>query len=967
MNMDTVPQTTNESRGNDGRHLPYHAMSAHEVLNRVGSRSTGLTTIEVGKRLASHGANVLPRARAKGPLRLLWSQIDNPLIWVLLASALIAMLVDREGGLKNGAVVLAVVVLNTMIGFIQEFRAGRAIAALVEMVPENATVIRDDLKTTVPATDLVPGDIVLLAAGDKVPADMRLIEQKNLQATEAALTGESLPTRKSTAPLPVESVLGDRVNQVFGGTLVTSGTATAIVTATGSATELGRISELLNQATDMQTPLTKALANIGRILTGGILTIALILLALGTWRMMAETGTDFLIALRKTVIFAIALAVGAIPEGLPAIVTITLAIGVQRMAARRAVIRKLPAAETLGSTTVICTDKTGTLTRNEMTVREVWTPESGVLRLTGVGYDPQGEFRRGDTGEREGGGDNDNNHNDGTRIDHLPADVLRLLENGALCNDASLIHENGAWNLSGDPTEGALLTAAEKAGVSVESARTRHTRIDAIPFESEYQYMATLHEENDGCRLILKGAPEVVLARCRLSDGLISERDVHRELNRMASRGMRVLAIAEKKRLPNSHRSIASEDIERDFEFCGLEGMIDPPRLEALNAIRTCHAAGITVKMITGDHRETAQAIGRELGLLKSEMHAVSGAELEQANNNNDGDRGSSSSGGGGDNENGERLHAIVASTNVFARVAPEHKLRLVKALQAQGHVVAMTGDGVNDAPALKQANIGIAMGITGTAVSKDSADIVLTDDNFASIEAAIEEGRRVYDNMVKSLAFILPTNLGLALILMYAVLFFPFVNGALLMPMLPTQILWINLVAAVALALPLAFETKEPGVMQRPPRSPHEAVLSPFVIARTFLAATLMTVGAIAMFNFEYRAAMRKEGLSIAEAAAQGQTMAVTTVIIFQIFYMLNCRSLHDSVLKIGLFSNKTVYAGIASLLLLQTAFIYWRPLQNLFGTRALSWDDLGLATLVGAIILPVISVEKWVRHLRQ
>lgn len=907
--------------------LPYHAWPSERALAQLKSRPEGLTSAEASERLRLFGENVLPRARGRGPLLLLWSQINTPLIWVLIGSSVIAMLVDPSGGMKNGIVILSVVILNTVIGFIQEYRAGRAIEALVEMVPEQSTVIRDGKEATVPASQLVPGDIVRLASGDKVPADMRIVHERNLQTIESALTGESLPTRKTVEPVAEEAVLGDRSCQVFGGTLVTFGAATAVVTATGSNTELGRISSLLNETTDLQTPLTKALASIGRILTGAIIVLSMILLALGTWRTMSETGVDLISALRETAIFAIALAVGAIPEGLPAIVTITLAIGVQRMAARRAVIRKLPAVETLGSTTVICTDKTGTLTRNEMTVQEIWTPTESI-RVSGVGYAPNGQFTQ-----------------DGWAIESLPPSARRLLEDAVLCNDSSLGNQDGTWSITGDPTEGALLTVAAKAGLDLVAVRDLLPRLDAIPFESENQYMATLHDnecDNDR-RLILKGAPEVILKRSNLSDELELSR-IHNEIKRLASQGMRVLAVAEKT-VPQSYGSIDARDLESGFAFMGLQGMIDPPRTEAMEAIKACHAAGITVKMITGDHPETAQAIGRELGLLKDGEKALYGRAIEGLSES--------------------ELRTAANGTNVFARVAPEHKLKLVKALQMNGHVVAMTGDGVNDAPALKQSNIGVAMGITGTAVSKESADIVLTDDNFSTIEAAIEEGRRVYDNLVKSLAFVLPTNLGLALVLIYAVLFFPFRNGELLVPMLPTQILWINLVATIALALPLAFEAKEPNIMHRPPRAPDEPVLSSFVITRTFLTAALMTAGAVGLFSYEYRSAL-SAGMPEPMALAEGQTMAVTTVIMFQIFYMLNCRSLRGSVWSIGLFTNTTIYIGIAALLALQAAFIYWEPLQNLFGTKSLSLADLGFAALIGAIILPVISIEKWYRNRR-
>ena len=902
--------------------VPWHALGPSEALSRLRSRVEGLSSGEVSARLAEHGPNVIERAIRDGTLTLLWRQINSPLIWVLVTSALLAV---GLGKLTDGLVVLAVVVLNTIIGFVQEARAGRAIEALRSMVPERATVRRSGQTYAVAAAELVPGDVVLLVSGDKVPADMRLLAAKNLRVEEAALTGESIPAEKDVAAVAPDTAVGDRTCMVFGGTLVTYGTATAVVTAIANDTEIGRISGMLGETTDLQTPLTRALATVGVTISVAIVFVAFVLFVVGTWRLLGH-GLPLGAVLADTTLFAIALAVGAIPEGLPAIVTIALAIGVQRMAARRAIIRRLPAAETLGSTTVICSDKTGTLTRNEMTVLEVWTP-SGPCRVSGVGYEPAGHFSRGDRD-----------------LGEPPDDVRRLLLDAALCSDATLRRDGASWSISGDPTEAALVVAAEKAGLRVDAERRRFPRRDAIPFESEHQFMATLHTTPEGTsRLILKGAPEVVLRRCAAAQRSAAE--IGAELERLASESMRVLALADKD-WSHPHHDLSPADTESGFRFAGLIGMIDPPRPEAIAAVEACRRAGITVKMITGDHQSTAQAIGRQFGLLREE-HAVSGAELSRMDD--------------------EALRAVARSTNVFARVAPEHKLRLVRALQADNHVVAMTGDGVNDAPALKQANIGVAMGIAGTAVAKEAADIVLTDDNFATIAAAIEEGRRVYDNLIKSLAFVLPTNLGLALILIVAVLWFPFdpASGELVLPMLPTQLLWINLVATVALALPLAFEAPEPDVMRRPPRPPDAPILSSFVILRTVLVAAAMTAGAVGLFLWEYGKELAA-GTAATVALAEAQTMAVTTVIMFQIFYMLNCRSLSDSIFSIGLTSNPTVFVGVSGVLLLQTAFVYLPLLNDIFGTNALRPYDLGTAVAVGAVGLPVISVEKWLRTRR-
>ena len=900
--------------------LPAHAADADAVLASVESSPEGLSSSQAQQRLQRYGANVVPRGKRESAWKLLWRQINNPLIWVLIASGAVAMAVDWEGeGIKNGVVILAVVVINSLIGFVQEFRASRAIEALSEMVPQQVTVQRDGRQESVPASELVPGDVVLLAPGDRVPADLRLLTSKNVQIDEAMLTGESVPAPKRPEPVEAEVDLGDRASMAFAGTLVTYGTGSGVVVATASRTELGKISEMLQQTTDLETPLTRALGEIGKYITIAILAVTAVMLAIGVVRTILETGVGILAALRETVIFAIALAVGAIPEGLPAIVTIALAIGVQRMASRRAIVRKLPSVETLGSTTVICSDKTGTLTRNEMTVQALSTPQ-GHYQITGVGYQPQGALQQ-----------------DGAEI-APPEDARALVEAAALCNDSTLREEEGRWTITGDPTEGALVVAAEKLQHSVGTLRGEQPRIDVIPFESENQWMATLHEGPSGRRRILiKGAPEVVARRC---EGI--DRDaVHQEVERLASEGMRVLAVAAIE-VSDQQTHLNHEDVESGLRWLGLLGMIDPPREEAIRAIEVCRTAGITVKMITGDHRATAAAIGEQLGIL-TDSGALAGAELARMSD--------------------AELDEAAGRVNVFARVAPEHKLRLVRALQGRGEVVAMTGDGVNDAPALKQSNIGVAMGITGTAASKQAADIVLTDDNFASIGAAVEEGRRVYDNLIKSLAFVLPTNLGLALILLCAVAFFPFnrESGELLLALSPIQLLWINLVATVSLALPLAFEAREPDVMARPPRRPGTPVLSGFLLARTAIVALLMTAATVGVFLWEYSAELARE-IAPAVALAEAQTVAVSTIILFQCFYLANCRSLRYSFLAVGALSNKTFYLGVLLVLILQAIFVYVPPANVLFGSAPLHLEAWLKALMIGAVILPVMIFEKLV-----
>ncbi|OCW95624.1 cation transporter [Macellibacteroides sp. HH-ZS] len=893
----------------------WHAIDYKEVLENFESSLQGLELEEVETRRQKYGANELKRKNKDGILKVLWRQINNPLIWVLIGSSTLA---TALGKITDGMVVLAVVVVNSIIGFIQEYKAGKAIEALSNMVPENATVIRNGNIITIPVSEIVPGDIVQVAAGDRIPADMRIIQQKNLQVEEAALTGESVPSQKTTEAVTPDAVIGDRKCMVYSGTLVVSGTATAVVVKTGMDTELGKISDMLNETVDLDTPLTKKLGVIGKYLTIGIVAITAIIMFIGTYRALGQ-GVLLFDALKESLIFAIALAVGAIPEGLPAVVTIALAIGVQRMAKRNAIIRKLPAVETLGSTTVICSDKTGTLTRNEMTVSELWNYNYSI-QVTGVGYHKAGVFKQ-------------NN----AELAALPEDMLLLLKKAVLCSDANVLYTANEYSISGDPTEVALVVAAAKAGISIDGLRQEIPRKDVVPFDSEKQYMATLNDN-----IILKGAPEVVLKRCSTHVGGVNldTQKIISQIELLGSKGMRVLAIAQKTQSKSDEISV--DDIENGFEFIGLIGMIDPPRTEAIEAIKACHNAGITVKMITGDHHATARAIGMELN-LSANGTVVTGVDLSKMSD--------------------AELDKTIQSTNIFARVAPEHKLRLVKALQKANDVVAMTGDGVNDAPSLKQSNVGVAMGITGTSVSKESADIVLADDNFSSIAAAVEEGRRVYDNLLKSLAFLLPTNLGLAFILIYGIIFFPFnpITKELLLPMLPVQLLWINLVAAIALALPLAFEVKEPNVMNRPPRKPDEALFNGFVTFRVFFVSILMTVGTIVLFSWEYSYSL-STGMAQTDALARSQSIAVTFIIFFQIFYLINCRSLKESVFKIGLFSNGFIFLGIGSIMLLQAMFLYTPFMQKVFGTASLDGKGLFISFVAGSLIFVVISIEKWI-----
>ena len=669
--------------------------------------------------------------------------------------------------------------------------------------------------------------------------------------------------------------------------------------------------------------MTRQLTRVSSWITAAVIVIAALLLCFGIWVKNGPTVEAMMVA--------ITLAVAAIPEGLPAVITIALAIGVRRMADRRAVVRYLPAVETLGSTTVICSDKTGTLTRNEMTVQVAWAA-GAEFRFSGIGYVPSGDVEH-----------------DGVRLAELPEALRELLTLSILCSDAVLRSEEGEWAVTGDPTEAAMVVAGRKAGLEESELRARYPRLDALPFESETKYMATLNRFDEEMRILVKGAPETVLQRCDL-DGE-HRRRIFDVVETYARQGMRVIACAGRRE--KAADLLTPETVDGGLEFIGLVGMMDPPRTEAMEAIRVCHGAGITVKMITGDHPTTAEAIGRQLGLAPPGRSAVQGRDLDGLSD--------------------EEFRETVIRANVFARVAPEHKIRIVQALQELGHVVAMTGDGVNDAPALKRADIGIAMGITGTAVSKEAAKVILVDDNFASIAAAVEEGRRVYDNLIKSLCFLMPTNLGLAFILSIAMFLFPVVTveGAkeLLLAMSPTQTLWINLVASVTLSIPLAFEKLEPSAMRRAPRSPDEPVFSGFIVFRLLMVATLMAAGACGLFLWEYHRIAGDGPLtpvSHALALAEAQTICVTTITFTQIFYLLNCRSLRDSIVSQGIFSNPPIFVGIAILLLLQASFIYLPPLQALFGSAPLDWKAWIDALLVGAIVLPVISVEKRLRKWR-
>ncbi|EXJ11416.1 MULTISPECIES: cation-transporting P-type ATPase [Nitrincola] len=888
----------------------WHHLTEEDVFNTINSdRLSGLSHNEVQERLRLFGPNTISGQASISPLKRLLLQFHNPLIYILLFATAVTLFL---GEYVDSGVIFGVVLINAAIGFVQESKAEEAINSLKGMLSSTATVLRDGEKQTIPASDVVPGDIVFLASGDKVPADMRIFDCRDLQIDESTLTGESVSATKSRTTLGKETVLADRENMAFAGTLVTYGGGKGVITATGDHTETGKIADMIAQATSIDTPLTRKIHQFSKLLLWVILALAGVTFGVGLLYGLEAS---------ETFMAAVALAVAAIPEGLPAVVTITLAIGVQRMAKRNAIIRTLSAVETLGSTTVICSDKTGTLTENQMTVQKIFSG-GGDYTVSGTGYQPQGELST----------------LDGTAFqlsDNLA--LTHCLRAGLVSNDSKLIEKEKRWTVQGDPTEGSLIACAFKAGLDLKTCENAFPRIDTIPFESDRQYMATLHEDQECNRLYLKGSVEQVMARCKTmmdADGQLQPLNteiITDHINSFAAAGLRVLAFAMEE-LPKDETSLDAfnqREPNQALIFLGLQAMIDPPRQEAIHAVATCHKAGINVKMITGDHALTAKAIATKIGIIRDSNSngqvVLTGKELSEMSDH--------------------KLLECAETVSVFARVAPEQKLKLVTALQAKGHVVAMTGDGVNDAPALKQADIGIAMGISGTEVSKEASDMVLTDDNFSSIEAAVEEGRNVFDNLLKFITWILPTNLGQGLVIMVAILF------GVTLPVLPVQALWLNMTTAVFLGLMLAFEPKEPGIMQRIPRSPDAPLLSIEIIYRIFSVSTLLLIGAFGLFKWS-----QSMGASIEES----RTLAVTLFVIVQSFFLLNCRSMTQSIFTTPMSSNLWIWGGISAMLISQLLFIYTPLMNTLFQSAPLSLNQWLLMLAYGACVLCLVEVEK-------
>ncbi len=881
----------------------WHSLTAEEAVKRLNtSVSKGLDDAEAARRQAQYGLNRLPTARKRGPLMRFLMQFKNVLVYVLLAAGFIKLMM---GLWLDASIILGVVVINGLLGFIQEGRAEKSLDSIRNMLSAEARTLRNRHTALIPAEGLVPGDVVSLESGDKIPADIRLVDVKNLRTEEAALTGESVPSDKSTDPVSAKATVGDRACMACSGTLVVSGRATGIVVGTGSDTELGRINQMLAGVSALETPLLIQIKKFGYAITVIILIVSAITFAYGR----LVQNIPFIEMFQAVT----GIAVSMIPEGLPALITITLAIGVQRMASRNAIVRRLPAVETLGSVARICSDKTGTLTLMEMMVVSAATA-SQTVDVTGDGYASEGEVLKG-----------------GEPVGKDP--LLELLGRvSALCNDAELRSEGGVWKVEGDPTEGALYPFAAKLGLDRQKELSAYPRIDVIPFESEHRFMATLHKTPEGGEVLLvKGAPEAILDHC---DRQQDEAGNHPSLDRahfeeaadaLAAQGERVLALAW---LPDpgvKAGSLGPADLPKTLILLGLVGLLDPPRKEAIEAVKECHDGGIRVTMITGDHKITAAAIAKMLDIGDGKT-AVTGAEVAEMDM--------------------ATLQETVAKVDVFARASPEHKLRLVKAIQANKQVVAMTGDGVNDAPALKKADIGVAMGVKGTEVTKEAAEMVLADDNFASITAAVKEGRTVYNNIEKAILFMLPTNVAQALVILVAI----FVGFTA--PITAPQILWVNMVTSVALGLVISFEPHELDVMRRPPRAVDRPILDAFGVWRVvFVGAALLILTLWAFFW------MKSQGGSDPLA----RTVAVNALVIGQVFYLLNSRFKIDSSLSpMAHLGNPYLPAGIGAVIVLQLLYTYAPPLQSLFETEGVPLGVWPWLFLGGLIFFLVVEAEK-------
>lgn len=884
----------------------WHDRPVEAVFRELRTTLLGLGEDEASARLETSGPNRLPEPPRRSALMRFLSQFHNILIYVLLGSAAISAFLEH---LADTLVILSVVIVNAIIGFIQEGKAEKAMEAISRMLAPLASVLRSGERQSVAAEKLVPGDVVLLKSGDRVPADLRLFNTHGLQIQEAILTGESVPAEKNTRSVAADAALGDRSCMAFSGTLVTSGQAKGVVVATGRRTEIGRISGLISEVEVLTTPLVSQMGVFARWLTALILLIACLLLVFGYFVEHHEFDELFMAV--------VGLSVAAIPEGLPAVLTITLAVGVQAMARRNAIVRRLPAIETLGSVSVICTDKTGTLTRNEMIVASVVT-EAHLFTLDGIGYEPIGVLKLEEQAV------------DGR--DH--AILEELARAAALCNDAALREHELVWTVEGDPMEGALLAFAGKIVKDLREERSVWTRTDVIPFDARHRFMATLHHDHEkhAC-VFVKGAPERILSLCKEqrtaqggAEGL-NEAYWRDQAEQIAARGQRVLALAFK--AVNPDRTVLEfSDVEEGLIMLGMVGLIDPPRPEAIQALEECHRAGIRVKMITGDHPITAAAIGREIG-LENPDRLLTGAAIDGMDN--------------------ATLATAVLEADIFARTSPEHKLRLVMALQSHGMTVAMTGDGVNDAPALKRADAGIAMGRKGSEAAKEASELVLADDNFASIVAAVREGRTVYDNIKKVISWTLPTSAGEAVIIIVAILF------GMTLPVTPVQILWVNLITAVTLGIALAFEPTEANTMLRPPRPRNEPLLTGGLAWHIALVSILFLCGVYGMFSY---ATDRVYSVDLA------RTIVVNTLVVMEIFHLFFIRNIYGTSLTWkAVRGTKVVWITVVVVTVAQFSITYLPALQRVFATRPIAWFD-GLPIIgVGVTLFAIIEIEKQLR----
>ncbi len=884
----------------------WHALNAEAALEGTRTSVDGLTQVEAETRLQTDGPNRPPEPAQRSALLRFLLNFHNILIYVLLGAAAITATL---GHWADTAVILAVVLANAAISFVQEGKAEKAMAAIRRMLALRASVMRDGQRLTVDGDTLVTGDVVLLEAGDKIPADLRLLQANGLQVQEAILTGESIPADKHDQPVASDAPLGDRACMAYSGTLVSSGTGRGVVVATGAHTEIGRISGMLATVEEITTPLIRQMDVFARWLTVFILLIAALLLVFGYF--VGHFGFS------EMFMAVVGLSVAAIPEGLPAVLTITLAVGVQAMARRNAIVRRLPAIETLGSVSVICTDKTGTLTRNEMMAASVVT-RAFAFSVDGEGYEPKGTIRLDDAPV--------------SGRDHSA--LQELGRSAALCNDASLHERGGVWAVEGDPMEGALLALAEKIGLNSRQESAATARTDAIPFDARHRFMAILsNDRNHHAFISVKGAPEQVLAMCATQRSAANGSEAidqdfwHEKAASIAEQGQRVLAFATRA-VPSQHEVLEFSDLEGQLTLIGLVGLIDPPRAEATAAVAECHGAGIRVKMITGDHKGTAAAIGRQIGLLNSDR-VLTGADLDRLDD--------------------VALAAAVLDTDIFARTSPEHKLRLVMALQSHGLTVAMTGDGVNDAPALKRADAGIAMGLNGSEAAKEAAELVLADDNFASIVAAVREGRTVYDNIKKVISWTLPTSAGEALTIIIALLL------GLALPVTPIQILWVNLITATTLGIALAFEPTEAGTMRRAPRSRNEALLTGQLVWHIVLVSTLFLAGVYGVYAYAV-----DSGYSMELA----RTMTLNTLVVMEIFHLFFIRNIYGSSLTWqAVRGTKMVWATVVAVVLAQFAVTYLPVLQAVFATEAVAIFDGMLIVGVGVALFALLESEKQLR----